>query len=275
MLSKIQIFIATALSGFALTPAPAPAQTAEPLRDNSSIVVTGQPYNPLSQLETTLNTMELRATGADSIATLITELAGESSSQTGRPVILLNGRRAISVTEYESLPTEAIAQVDVLSPEAARALGYSPGRPVYNLILKSNFAALDALASHSSATDGGRNTINGKLNFARVEEDERVTISANYAHSGILRESSRDIIQSLEGEEVGVAPIDAPLVEEMGNYRSLLPRDEQMSIAVSYSKPLGKILATFSGKASRVKTRVAGRDRRSPRRRAGFTNSLR
>ena len=109
--------------------------------------------------ENTLDSRDVRATGATSINELLDALAPQIGSARGRggekPVLLLNGQRISSFRELRDIPTEAIERVDILPEEVALKYGYSANQKVVNFVLRQRFRSTTAQVGASTATDGG------------------------------------------------------------------------------------------------------------------------
>jgi iron complex outermembrane receptor protein len=186
-------------------PAAAPAGSADDSDDDSgpAIVVTGTRERGavLSDIppEIQLDRRDIRATGASSVADLINILSPQTASTRGRggdgPVILVDGRRISGFGEIRDLPPEAIDRVDILPEEVALQYGYRADQRVVNIVLRRRFKAITTELGAGMATAGGRDTENAELNFLRILNGGRVSIDAQYQHSGRLLESDRDITE--------------------------------------------------------------------------------
>jgi len=203
-----------AATGTAPPPADAPTRAAPPAaapeadesddENGPTIVVTGTRERGavLSDIppEIQLDRRDIRATGASSVADLINILSPQTTSTRGRggdgPVILLDGRRISSFGEIRDLPPEAIDRVDILPEEVALQYGYRADQRVVNIVLRRRFKAITTELGAGLATAGGRDTENAELNFLRILNGGRVSIDAQYQHSGRLLESDRDIIET-------------------------------------------------------------------------------
>lgn len=164
------------------------------------IVVVGQPErgsvigNVLPEQQ--FRPADIRALGAATIADLLDELAPQTDSGGGAPVVLLNGKRISGFAEIRDLPTEAIARVDLLPEEVALSYGYSPNQKVVNIVLRPRFRAEVGEARGGLSTDGGRE--NGALaaSLLRIRNDNRFTLDLKYARSASLLESQRSILST-------------------------------------------------------------------------------
>src|SRR3546814_3939978 len=81
--------------------------------------------------------------GVSNVSELLDALAPQTRSGrgrgSGRPIILVNGRRIGGFGEVRNLPPEAIAKVEIFPEEVALQYGYSADERVVNLVLKPNF----------------------------------------------------------------------------------------------------------------------------------------
>ncbi|HMC92710.1 MAG TPA: TonB-dependent receptor plug domain-containing protein, partial [Allosphingosinicella sp.] len=198
-------------------PAPAPAPTtSRPAPTNNAadegdedtgpaIVITGARERGavLSDIppEVQLDRRDIRATGAGSVAELISLLAPQTTSTRGRggdgPVILLDGRRISSFAEVRDLPPEAIDRVDILPEEVALQYGYRADQRVVNIVLRRRFKAVTTELGAGMATAGGHDTENAEVNLLRILNGGRFSLDAQYQHTGRLLESDRDIVETV------------------------------------------------------------------------------
>src|SRR5439155_2722114 len=93
--------------------------------EEEEVVVTGQrPRGSVIgdiQPENVLRSRDVRATGATNFDELLEAIAPvigvARGSGSGRPLVLLNGRRVSSYRELRDIPIEAISRVDILPEE--------------------------------------------------------------------------------------------------------------------------------------------------------------
>jgi iron complex outermembrane recepter protein len=131
-----------------------------------------------------------------------------------RTLVLINGRRVVAglplsqVVDFNSIPTELIERVDVLSGGSSAVYGSDAVAGVVNVILKRNFEGMtanfqaggtetypDADSYRATATIGG--------NFA--DDKGNAVLSLGYNHQGpaYARSRSTDAIDCLSGLFVG------------------------------------------------------------------------
>jgi iron complex outermembrane receptor protein len=220
--------------------------------DGEEIVVTGSrpPGSVIGTIEPeiTLNRGDIRAYGASNLAELLDALAPQTASGRGRggerPVVLLNGRRISGFREIRNLPPEAMIRVDILPEEAALQYGYRADQRVVNFVTRRRFRAVTAEVEQALATEGGRGETEADLSILRLTRDGRWNVDAEYSRATALLESERD------------------LVDDRGEFRSLLPETEQFSLAGTYNRTiLGDVSATANAsfEASENERRI-GRD---------------
>ena len=93
--------------------------------------------------ENTLDSRDVRATGATNISELLDAIAPQIGSARGRggeaPVLLLNGQRISGFRELRDIPTEAISRVEILPEEVALKYGYRADQKVVNIVLRKRF----------------------------------------------------------------------------------------------------------------------------------------
>jgi len=151
--------------------------------------------------ELVLDARDIRAYGANNLTDLLDALAPQTGSArgrgSGRPIVLLNGRRISGFREIRAIPTEAIERVEILPEEVALTYGYRADQRVVNFVLRERFRALTTEAGVSAATGGDRTTSQIASNALRIRGDERWTLDVQYQHATPLFESDRDIDRPL------------------------------------------------------------------------------
>ena len=120
--------------------------------------------------EDTLNSRDVRATGATNISELLDALAPQIGSAQGRgggaPILLLNGQRISGFRELRDIPTEAISRVEILPEEVALKYGYGADQKVVNIVLRERFRSTVAQVAAGTATDGGYASAKGDRHSA-------------------------------------------------------------------------------------------------------------
>lgn len=151
--------------------------------------------------ELVLDARDIRAYGANNLTDLLDALAPQTGSAqgrgSGRPVVLLNGKRISGFREIRAIPTEAIERVEILPEEVALTYGYRADQRVVNFVLRERFRALTTEAGVSAATAGDRTTSQIASNALRIRGDERWTLDVQYQHATPVFESDRDIARPL------------------------------------------------------------------------------
>ena len=150
--------------------------------------------------EQTLDSRDVRATGATNISELLDVLAPQIGSARGReggpPVLLLNGRRVSGFRELRDIPAEAIQRVEILPEEVALKYGYRADQRVVNIVLRQRFHSTVAEARANAATEGGYLGGTGDLTRLMIGRDGRTQINVHAESNGMLTEAERDIIAS-------------------------------------------------------------------------------
>src|SRR3982751_2760094 len=197
----------SAAPGPAVAPAPAPDQPPEPTDeygdDEGAIVVTGSRALPGSVVgdippENTLDSRDVRATGATNISELLDAIAPEIGSSRGRggeaPVLLLNGQRISGFRELRDIPTEAISRVEILPEEVALKYGYRADQKVVNIVLRNRFRSTAVQVGANAATEGGY--AGGKADVTRlmIDKSGRTTFNLHAEGNGMLTEAERNIL---------------------------------------------------------------------------------
>ncbi len=168
--------------------------------------------------EQVLDTTTIQGYGASSIDELLTATASltQSGRGSGRPVVLVNGRRVSSFREIHNIPPEAIEKMEVYPEEVAVSQGYKPDQRVVNFILKKNFRAITVEAEHGMPTAGGYSAQELQASLLRIGKNGRTNITAEVDRSSPLYESERGIIY-----EAVNPPIVYPSGTAQGDYRTL------------------------------------------------------
>src|SRR3982751_1214644 len=196
---------ATAAAAQPTTPeATATAPSAQPMDDSGDeeeIVITGA--KPRGSVvgdippEDTLDSRDIRATGATSITELLDALAPQIGSTQGRgggqPVLLLNGQRISSFGEMRDIPTEAIQRVEILPEEVALKYGYSANQKVVNIVLRQRFRSTVAQVGGTAATEGGYAAASGDLTRLMIQKNGRTQFNVHATGNTMLTENERNI----------------------------------------------------------------------------------
>ena len=187
-------------------PQPTADASAQPAEENGEeeeeIVITGarQRGSVVGDIppEDTLDSRDVRATGATNISELLDAIAPQIGSAQGRggeqPVLLLNGQRVSSFRELRDIPTEAIQRVEILPEEVALKYGYRADQKVVNIVLRQRFRSTVALLGGNTATEGGFAGANGDLTRLLIGRNGRTTLNLHAEGNGMLTEAERDII---------------------------------------------------------------------------------
>lgn len=226
---------------------PAQTQPTAPAQDDpytDEIVVTAsEPRGAVKgdiPPEIQLNQADIRAYAVSSVSDLLSELAPQTGSGrgSGRPVVLLNGRRISSFAEIRDLPTEAIERVDILPEEVALKFGYSADQRVVNFVLRERFRALTTELEGGIPTEGGNSTQQVQADILKINRDRRVNLDVKYQGTTGLLESERNVLPTFnDGSGVNQAP-----------YRTLVAPSQDLNINGSYARNLSeKVGATVNG----------------------------
>jgi len=194
--------------------------------------------------ENTLDSRDVRATGATSITELLDALAPQIGSARGRggeqPVLLLNGQRISSFRELRDIPTEAIERVDILPEEVALKYGYSANQKVVNIVLRQRFRSTTAQLGLSTATDGGYTSATGDLTRLMIQKNGRTTFNLHATGNGMLTEAERNI--RLEED-----PTNGATAEQELAARSLLGTKRDLRAGATINRKIfGDVSATIN-----------------------------
>jgi len=188
--------------------------------------------------EQQFNAADVRALGISTINDLLTELGPQLRSASGKPpVTLLEGRRISSFREIASIPSEAIARVDILPEEVGLRYGYGADQKVMNIVLRQRFRAFTGELTGRIPTAGGGKTGEVEGGYLGIRRGERINLHAEYSSTERLLETERDIN------------------EEESPARTLRPFNQELTIDGSYHKPLTeRTQATISGEMTTSRT---------------------
>jgi len=150
--------------------------------------------------ENTLDSRDIRATGATSIDELLDAIAPQTGSARGRggerPILLLNGLRISGFREIRDIPPEAIERLDILPEEVALKYGYGADQRVVNIVLRQRFRSTAARLDANVATEGGY--VGGRTDVTRltIQKKGRTTYNVHAEANSPLTEDERDIVLS-------------------------------------------------------------------------------
>lgn len=183
--------------------------------------------------EAELDEAAIASYGVSNVEELLTALAPQTRSGrgrgSGRPIILVNGRRVGGFGEVRNLPPEAIAKVEIFPEEVALQYGYSADERVVNLVLKPNFRQVAVEAEGGIPTQGGRFQSEIEPSFLMIGANGRVNINAGWEHATMLRESERNL------------DYDTPEQAAEASVRSLLPATDTYKIDATVQRSLNKV----------------------------------
>lgn len=190
---------------------PAPPPTAQggdfsdPMGDDIVVQAGPPPGQVKSDVkpELVLSPADIRAYGANSISDLLDDLAPQTGGirgrSSGRPVILLDGRRISGFQEIRDLPTEAILRIDILPEEAALAYGYRADQKVVNIVLRPRFRSHTVDLDNRVPGAGGTDNFQAEAGMLRINKAGRLNVDLQYQRNSPLFESERDLVSSRAG----------------------------------------------------------------------------
>ncbi|MBW0143836.1 TonB-dependent receptor [Sphingomicrobium clamense] len=210
--------------------------------DDAAIVVTAPRGSVAGDIppEEVLDSRDILATGATSVAELLDALSPQIGSGRGRggrggggrPIILIEGKRVSGWRELRDLPTEAIERVDILPEEVAVQYGYAADQRVVNFVLREAFNSTGIELEGEFATRGGRMGGEIELDRLMIRNGTRTTFAFEAEAKSALTEDERDVL---------IQPVEAfPDPVDPRPYRTLLPATEDYQLNVSHSRPLGE-----------------------------------
>ncbi|KTE05832.1 TonB-dependent receptor plug domain-containing protein [Sphingopyxis sp. H115] len=232
--------VAAAVADQPADQAPAAAETVDDAYDDyaeDEIVVTaprlaGQLDTDI-KAEAELDEAAIASYGVSNVAELLEALAPQTRSGrgrgSGRPIILVNGRRIGGFGEVRNLPPEAIAKVEVFPEEVALQYGYSADERVVNLVLKPNFRQVSVEAEGGIPTQGGRFQSEIEPSFLAITDSGRININTGWEHKSMLLESERNLVY------------DDPAQAAEAPARSLSSASDEYRIDATVQRSLNKV----------------------------------
>lgn len=183
--------------------------------------------------EAELDEAAIASYGVSNVEELLTALQPQTRSGrgrgSGRPIILVNGRRVGGFGEVRNLPPEAIAKVEIFPEEVALQYGYSADERVVNLVLKPNFRQVAVEAEGGIPTQGGRFQSEIEPSFQMIGENGRFNLNGGWEHQTMLRESERNLVY------------DDPALAAQAPARSLLGASDEYSLDATIQRSLNKV----------------------------------
>jgi hypothetical protein len=194
--------------------------------------------------ENVLDSRDIRATGATSIAELLDSIAPQTGSARGRgsgaPVVLLNGQRISGFRELRDLPPEAIQRTEILPEEVALKYGYAADQRVVNIVLRRRFNSTTVELGGRVATDGGYATARADAGKLIIRENTRTSGNVRLEGNNPLFENERNI--GIRSEDT----IDSR------PFRTLVGAGQTARLSGTLSRPVSSIFnGTLTGEAER------------------------
>ena len=198
--------------------------------------------------EDTLDSRDIRATGATSISELLDAVASQTGSargrSAGRPILLLNGQRISGFRELRDLPPEAIERMEILPEEVALKYGYTADQRVVNIVLRRRFNSTSTELRARGATDGGYVAGQGDATRLIIAEGTRTSLNFHAEGNSPLYENERDILLQ------PVAP-DTDAVDPRP-FRTLTGSHNDLRLSGTHNRTiLGDVSATINAEAER------------------------
>jgi iron complex outermembrane receptor protein len=106
-----------------------------------------------------------------------------------------------------------------------------------NMVLRQRFEAVTAEVEGGMATAGGRGVAEGEINYLQIAGPTRTSVGAQYDSQAALLESERDIIQADGSTGIG-----------QGDFRTLLPESETLTLNATHNRMLGTVAATVDAR---------------------------
>ncbi|MFM5893646.1 MAG: TonB-dependent receptor, partial [Novosphingobium sp.] len=244
---------------------PANEDVTEPLSTDdvrsTDIVVTAQvikgKVDTVEAPVAVLDEADIQATGATSVADLLSRVSPQTNSGRGRggsgggqPVVLVNGQRVSNFRELRNFPPEAIRRVEILPESVALKYGFPPDSRVVNLILKPKFRSKTIEASYGVPTLGGFSTWGLESSLTKIDGAARLSLTVSTDDTTPLFESERGLLQ--QGTTLTTVSTDP----KQADYRTLIGDSRNFGLNAAWTKGIGKDglggSLSLSGAASRA-----------------------
>lgn len=215
-----------------------------PSVDSKDIVVTSRPPRGSVvgnvPVERTYTSLDIRAYGSDNVETLIQQIGPQATSdrtsEQGRPLVLLNGRRISSFAEVARIPTEAIERMEILTEEVSLKYGFRPDQKVVNIVTFETFSSRIVQVNDAISTEGGYNRLGASGTSFQINGGVQIALNAELSRTGDLLESDRNIARAMYTQCAGCA-------------RTLLPADQNLAVGGTVRSPiLNDVAASVSGR---------------------------
>ena len=164
--------------------------------------------------------------GFDSIGEVVEEVTSREGGSDSDLVLLVDGKRVGGLGDISEFPAETIDRLEFFPPGSAPVVGGSANQRVLNIRLKPSTSIYLANASLAAATDGGFEQFDSEFSFTQIQTPRRINLGIQFRGNGTLLESERDIVQAND------------VSSELGDFRSLLPKNEELRIRGTISDAL-------------------------------------
>jgi iron complex outermembrane recepter protein len=131
-----------------------------------------------------------------------------------RTLVLVNGRRQVSGSptgssvDLNTIPTQLISRVDVITGGSSAIYGSDAVAGVVNIILKDDFEGMVANIQGGSSSRGDGGDVSGAVTLGTNFANDRgnVAISLSVEHNGAIRSGDRDLTATDELQIPGLFP---------------------------------------------------------------------
>lgn len=149
------------------------------------------------EADTYYDAQQIEALGASTLEELLEELEPDVASvrgrQSGKPVVLVNGRRIASFVEIRSYPPEAVKGIEIYPEEVALRHGYRANQKVVNILLLSEFAATALRGNTKTPQENGGESVKVSADYLRLQFDQRLSVDLRVEHQNRILESERSV----------------------------------------------------------------------------------
>lgn len=203
----------TASLCFLLSLCSVPTVYAEPEQFIELVEVTASsaeiPAGGSIEAELFYDAQQIEALGASTLEELLDELAPDVASvrgrHSGKPVVLVNGRRIASFLEIRRYPPEAVESIEVFPEEVALRHGYRADQKVVNIRLRPRFRATTVRGNAQASSENGGEAAEINADYLRLRLDQRLSVDLRTENQNEILEADRSVPFRARGKPFSLA----------------------------------------------------------------------
>lgn len=146
--------------------------------------------------EDELGERDIASYGRGTVGELLDDIGADLGQ--GEPVVLVNGKPVNGLGDVASLPTEAVARIQLLPSHVAVQFGQTPTRRVINVVVKPAFRQVTLTGDTAFAWAGGAARASAEAGYTRIRNGNRTTVSLRGRYEASLDEAARGIDTTLD-----------------------------------------------------------------------------